>query len=71
MLLKPYHTPSNNKRKKPVSDVLTKAIKIIIIHSKYFPDSDWLVSDDQIWKNFVFNVEMTSKIQRSCKTRRG
>ena len=31
MLLKPYHTLSNNNRKKPVSDVLTKAIKIIKI----------------------------------------
>lgn len=31
MLLKRYHTLSNNKRKKPVSDVLTKAIKIIKI----------------------------------------
>ena len=41
---------------------------VVIIHSKYFPDSDWHthnspkpVSDDQIWKNFVFNEEMTSK----------
>ena len=25
------------------------------------------VSDDQIWKNFVFNEEMTSKMQRSCR----
>ena len=27
------------------------------------------VSDDQIWKNFVFNEEMTSKMQRSCRLR--
>ena len=33
----------------------------ILIHSKYFPDSD-----DQIWKNFVFNEPMTSKVQLSC-----
>ena len=37
MLLKPYHTLSNNKRKKPVSDVLTKAIKIIKIIASVKP----------------------------------
>ena len=35
-----------------------KYLSIFIIHSKYFPNS---VIDDQIWKNFVFNEEMTSK----------
>ena len=25
------------------------------------------VTYDQIWKNFVFNEEMTSKMQRSCR----
>ena len=45
-------------------------LKILIIHLKYFPDSEWLkVSDDQIWKNFVFNGEMTSKMQPSCRLR--
>ena len=48
---------------------------IFIIHSKYFPNSDLQkknthnspspVTDDQIWKNFVFNEEMTSKMQSS------
>ena len=41
-----------------------RGIKTIIIPSKYFPNSDWL-PDDQIWKNFVFNEEMTSKMQPS------
>ena len=36
----------------------------MIIHSKYFPNSDWLKAQcDQIWKNFVFNKKMTSKMQ--------
>ena len=48
----------------------------LIIHLEYFPNSDWLkahaqftitmqVTYDQIWKNFVFNEEMTSKMQLS------
>ena len=41
-------------------------IRAIIIHSKYFPDSE-PVTDDQIWKSFVFNEEMTSKMQRFCR----
>ena len=41
-----------------------------IIHSKYFPQKHTHnlplpVTDDQIWKNFVFNEEMTSKMQPS------
>ena len=45
-------------------------LKSIVILSKYFPNSDWHthnspkpVTDDQIWKNFVYNEEMTSKMQ--------
>ena len=26
-------------------------------------------TDDQIWKNFVFNEAMTSKVQHSCRLR--
>ena len=56
---------------------LPYALNFIIIYSKYFPNSDWLeyaksssiwlwwimTVCDQIWKNFVFNEEMTSKMQ--------
>ena len=52
-------------------------LTIFIIHSKYFPDSDWLkahthnspqpATDNQIWKNFAFNEPMTSKVQPSCR----
>ena len=35
----------------------------IIVHSKHFPNSDWLKA--HAWKNFVFNEEMTSKMQPS------
>ena len=36
-------------------------LSYIIIHSKYFPNSDWLKA--QIWKNFMFDEEMTAKMR--------
>ena len=51
---------------------LLEVLKYFIIHSKYFPDFDWLtahvpVTDDQIWKDCVFSEKMTSKMQRFCR----
>ena len=46
----------------------TRLLIIIIIHSKYFPNSDNSpspVTGYQIWKNCVLNEEMTSKMQPS------
>ena len=50
--------------------VIRVFLMIGIIHSKYFPQKHTHnlplpVTDDQIWKNFVFNEKMTSKMQPS------
>ena len=52
---------------------LGEYLKSIVILSKYFPNSDWHthnspqpVTDDQIWKNFVYSEEMTSQIAKNA-----
>ena len=41
--------------------------KLLINHHVCITDLQSLLTDDQIWKNFLFNEEMTSKMQPSCR----